>query len=101
MEGAMEPERTQTFSNRTRAYLSGRMTGKKKIAGDLRPIEALTFDRLELSGVEPVKSDEYGWLTSAVTRMSDETVRRKMKKYRDSFPTIEDSLAEKIIMEEL
>ena len=95
----MVHERTQSLSQRFDGYLRNRLFSGERRRLFKQPIDAVTFDRVDLSGEEPDRVVEYKWLTARVSTMSDDEVARKMKEYRDSFPTIDDALAEKIIME--
>lgn len=97
----MDSERTQIKSGSLQSYKSDRRPVKHLRRLSSRPIEAITLDRVELSGEQPEVLTEYAWLTSSIAAMNTESVNRKMKNFIDSFPTIDDALAEKLIFEEL
>lgn len=101
MEGYMATERTQTVSRRYSQYLRNHphLDGLKK--RPVAPVDAVTFDRVELSSHERDSSGEYTWLTKHVVGMSDEEVARKMKQYRDSYSTIDEAFIDKVLMEVL
>lgn len=63
------------------------------------PLDAITFDRVELSGEQPELVSENTGLIKIITEMNSSTVDRKIKNYLDSFTTIDDAIAEKIFME--
>lgn len=94
----MASERTQTSAFGHFSYKANqRHAAGRRISA--KPVDAILIDRVELSGENPENSANYQWLTDSIARMSDESVARKMKQHRNSYPTIEDALAEKIIME--
>lgn len=63
-----------------------------------KPIDAITFDAVELSGI---KENSNSWLVDYITDLPDSVVRERIKKFRDSFDCIEGCLAEKLIIEEI
>jgi hypothetical protein len=97
----MASERTQIDTDHTRLYGADRASVKRFRRLSAGPIDAITLDRVELSGEHPEIAKEFEWLVSSIATMSSETVSRKMKNYLDSFPTIDDALAEKLVMEAL
>ncbi|MBN1576974.1 MAG: hypothetical protein JW913_10505 [Chitinispirillaceae bacterium] len=97
----MVPERTQSVSPRHDGYLHNRIFAKQRRRTFKQPVDAVTFDLVDLSGEELNRVGEYAWLTAIAATMSDKEVAIKMKKHRDSYPTIDDALADKIIMEAL
>lgn len=97
----MASERTQTKAVDTHSYGADRASVQRFRRLSTRPIDAITIDRVELSGEHPEISAEYEWLTTSIAGMSTVAVNRKMKNYLDSFPTIDDALAEKLILEAL
>ncbi len=101
MEGHMNIERIQPASERERGYLRNRNIAKRRQRSFNLPIDAVTFDLVDLSGEVPKQIGKYDWLTSMVMAMPDEEVNRRMKKLRDSYSDIEDALADKVIMEAL
>ncbi len=63
-----------------------------------RPIDAVAFDAVELSGQ---KDESYSWLVSYINKLPDTVIRERTKAYRDSFESIEDYLADKLIIDEI
>ena len=97
----MVPERTQPLSRRHDGYLHNRLfTGQHRRVFK-QPINAVTCDSVDLSDNEPNVVGEYKWLTTMVSTMSEKEVARRMKKHRDSYSTIDDAVADKVIMEAL
>lgn len=70
----------------------------KKPSQSTRVLDALTFDSLEIS--EQQKSS-YSWLETYINNLPDTIVDERMKKFRDTFDSIEDYLAHKLIIEEI
>jgi hypothetical protein len=100
-EGHMNTERIQPALGRERGYLGNRTFEKRRRRSLNLPIDAVTFDLVDLSGEVPEQVGKFDWLTSMVKAMSDEEVHRRMKKLRNSYSNIEDALADKVIMEAL
>ena len=96
----MAAERIHAVAKRYQEYLR-----KKAEQGDRRtrkvyaPLEAVTFDRVELTAPQQEAAADYQWLSTYIKGLSDEEVSRKMKQYRDSFPTIDEAFLDKIQME--
>ena len=96
----MAAERIHAVAKRYQEYLR-----KKAEQGDRRtrkvfaPLEAVTFDRVELSASRQDTENDYQWLTSYIKGLSDEEVSLKMKQYQDSFPTIDEAFIDKLQME--
>lgn len=63
-----------------------------------RPIDAVTLDAVELSGQ---KIESYSWLASYINELPDTVIRERTKAFRDSFESIEDFLADKLIIDEI
>ncbi len=63
-----------------------------------RPIDAVTFDAVELSGQ---KDESYSWLASYINEIPDTVIRERARAFRDSFESIEDFLADKLIIDEI
>ncbi len=97
----MSGERTRPLSGKLEAYLRNRIISSRNGDGLSRPIEALTFDSVDLSGNLPETRNEYKWLNDLVSGLPEKYTKRKMKEYLNSFPTIDDAVVEKLIMEEL
>lgn len=95
----MVPERTQPLSQKLEGYLRNPLFSRQWRRSFRQPIDAVTFDVVDISGEKPGRIDEYQWLKTLVSSMSEKEVERKMKDYRNSFTTIDDAVAEKIIME--
>lgn len=95
----MVPERTQSLSRQLDGYLRNRFFSGQRRRPFKQPIDAVTFDLVDISGEEPDRVGEYQWLIAMVSTLSEKEVARKMKKYRDSFSTIDDAVAEKVMME--
>jgi hypothetical protein len=95
----MASERTQIKAGGMHWYGADRAAVRRFRRLSAGPIDAITIDHVELSGEQPAIAAEYTWLTTTIAQMSDATVTRKMKKYIDSFPSIDDALAEKLILE--
>lgn len=95
----MTPERMQSLSRQLDGYLRHRPFSGQRRRSFKQPIDAVTFDVVDISGEEPDRVKEYQWLTVMVANISEKEVSRKMKEYRDSFPTIDDAVAEKVMME--
>lgn len=72
---------------------------KKNSQHTKRPVNAMTFDVLDLS-VGTVESD-VALLSDLVKSLPDEYVRDRMSQVKDVYPIIDDYLVEKLIMEEL
>ena len=98
MEGFMAAERTQKVSPRYLEYLRNHAHDRYK-KRNVTPVDALTFDLLELSGNKETDVEKYQGLTSLIIAMPKEEVAGKMKKYLDSFPTIDEAFVEKLLME--
>ena len=98
----MDSERIQKVSQRYRDYLKKQLPADHEGKG-IRSlcVEALTFDRVELSGDSPRPDNDYRWLSNLIKKMPDEEVARKIKKYRNSFDTIDDAFTESVLMEML
>jgi hypothetical protein len=96
----MAAERIHAVAKRYREYLR-----KKTEQGDRRtrkvftPLEAVTFDRVELTSPRQNAENDYQWLTAYTKGLSDEEVSLKMRQYRDSFPTIDEAFIDKLQME--
>jgi hypothetical protein len=97
----MASERIQKTGTGYRSFDEERLLLRRYRRAGKKPVEAITLDSLELSGEKPDTSSEYAWLVESIKQMSNETVARKMKTFKVSFPTIDDALAEKIVMEAL
>ncbi|MBN1308377.1 MAG: hypothetical protein JXA18_10700 [Chitinispirillaceae bacterium] len=97
----MVPERTHSVSPRHDGYLHNRFLTKQPGRSFTQPVDAITFDLVDLSGEKPEQGREYAWLTAIAATMSEKEVARRAKKHRDSYPTVDDALADKIIMEAL
>ncbi len=63
-----------------------------------KPIDALTFDAVELSGQ---KNESYSWLTSYIKDLPESMISERMKSFRDSFESMEDYLSDKMIIDEI
>ncbi len=64
-----------------------------------KPVEAVTFDRIEISGDS--SEADCTFLRQFIEAMPEEVVRERMKDYLDAFVELEEILCEKLIMEEL
>lgn len=63
------------------------------------PIDALTFDRVEISDQQPENDASYAWLTAFAAALPDDVVERKMRKLRNEYEQIDDAIVDKVIME--
>ncbi len=96
----MAAERIHAVAKRYQEYLR-----KKAEQGDrltrkvFAPLDAVTFDQLELTAPKQKAGSDYLWLTDYIKGLSDEEVSLKMKKYRDGFPTIDEAFLDKLQME--
>lgn len=63
-----------------------------------RPLDALTFDAVELSGHN---DESYSWLVSYINELPDTVIKERTKAFRNSFESIEDYIADKLIIDEI
>jgi hypothetical protein len=63
-----------------------------------KPIDAVTFDAVELSGQ---KDESYTWLASYINDLPDTVIRERTRVFRDSFESVEDFLVDKLIIDEI
>jgi hypothetical protein len=99
MEGPMNSERIQAVEKQHRIYKSNKITPGSEVRSLKRPIDIIALDIIDVSGEKPKPADTQNWLTALVREMPEEEVARRMKKYRDSFPTIDEALVEKVFLE--
>lgn len=99
----MKTERIHSSQKQHRIYTSRRLPAAREAHFLTKPIDAIAFDVVEYSGNEPEPAlvDTRSRLTDIVRKMPDKEVARRIKKYRDSFSTIDDALAEKVFMESI
>jgi hypothetical protein len=75
---------------------------RKKISQkEKRPINAITFEKLDLSTHTADTENEIALLSDLVKSLPDEYVRDRMSQVKDLYPIIDDYLVEKLIMEVL
>ena len=90
-----------------KAFEQNRGVPTKRAASKLRkhllnkPIDAVTFDSVEITGQELDEENSSASLISLIQNMSDQEVSRRMKKHRNTYQTVEDALVEKLFMEAL
>jgi len=65
------------------------------------PIDSIAFDRVELSGNGSSEKPSNQWLISHIRSLPDDLVNTRIRKLNDSFDTIDDCLAEKLISGDL
>jgi hypothetical protein len=74
---------------------------KKNTQAEKKPINAITFDMLDLSKNIAENDNDIALLSDLVKSFSDDYVRERMNQVKDSYPIIDDFLVEKLIMEAL
>jgi hypothetical protein len=97
----MNEEWITSDSGRTLGYATDFYNAKHCNDYINKPINALTFDVIDLSDNVPDQSTEYNWLTKMILEMPDKEAMRKMKSFSNSFSDIDDGVVEKVIMEAL
>jgi hypothetical protein len=66
-----------------------------------KPIEAITFEIVDVAKHPESSSDEISLLSDLVKSLPDDYVNERMTQVKDSYPVIDDFLVEKLIMEAL
>jgi hypothetical protein len=74
---------------------------KKNSQSEKKPIDAITFEIVDVGKHADTVSSEIALLSDLVKSLPDEYVSERMNKVKDSFPVIDDFLVEKLIMEAL
>lgn len=75
---------------------------QKRISqSEKKPIEAITFEIVDVTKHPSNTSDEVALLSDLVKSLPEEYVSERMTQVKDSFPIIDDFLVEKLIMEAL
>jgi hypothetical protein len=97
----MSAERILPIRGRTTGYSLSYPANRSLNDLKNQPINAVTFDIIDLSDNKPDRSSEYNWLIKMISEMPDKEVTRKMKSYNNSFTDIDDAVTEKVIFEAL
>lgn len=63
------------------------------------PIDALAFDRVEISDQQPENTTPNAWLIAFAAALPDDVIERKMRKLRNDYEQIDDAIVDKVIME--
>ena len=96
----MAAERIHAVAKRYQEYLRKKAEqGSRRERKVFAPLEAVTFDRVELTAPQHDAENDYRWLATYIKGLSDEEVSLRMKQYQDSFPTIDEAFIDKLQME--
>jgi hypothetical protein len=74
---------------------------KKTSQSEKKPIDAITFEIVDIGKHPESTSSEVALLSDLVKSLPEEYVNERMTQVKDSFPVIDDFLVEKLIMEAL
>lgn len=66
-----------------------------------RPMDAVAFDSTPSGTGHNSRDCEKSWLETYVALIPDEDVKERMKKFTDSFESVDDCIIDKLIIEEL
>lgn len=98
----MQIERIHNYGYDKRGFAwDGRRKGQSAKKNVHLPIDAVTISADAAPQTKHSPSDNYSWLNSYIKSLPEEEVMDRIKSVIHSFDTIEDCLAEKLLMEEL
>ena len=87
------------YTERIQKYNQKGIIFEKRKNALIHPVEAITFDTVEISEETENEVSQIEMLVELINKMSDREVAGRIKKYRDSFETIDDALVDKLFIE--